>query len=91
MLPFEQLKSVGANAITLASGQGIQPTGKDGLRGLGTVASLKVADEAGTFIGVVDGVEIDEGTGRIVQLTTQKGGILGLGGTTAMIPAAPEG
>ena len=87
VLPFEQVKQVGVDAVTVESGRAIQVAGGDGMLGLGDLTSLKAVDEAGNFIGTVAGVEIDTATGHIENVTAHKGGVLGLGGQTTTIVA----
>jgi sporulation protein YlmC with PRC-barrel domain len=48
---------------------------------------LTVVDEAGTLVEVVRNLEIEPQNGRITQVATHTGGVLGLGGTTRTIAA----
>ena len=92
VIPFEQLKKIGADAVTVESGQVTQTASKEGsfgaLPGLGALTKLKVVDEAGTLVGTVGGVELDPASGRVASLAVRKGGLLGLGGTTTTVDAA---
>src|SRR5215210_3750251 len=96
VIPFEQLKNIGADAVTVESGQVTQTASKEGafsgLHGLGELTKFKVVDEAGTLVGTIRGIELDPATGRVAGVSVHKGGLLGLGGTTTTIdPAAIRG
>ncbi len=86
---FDEVQSVGADAITVASSAAthIPSTGggADELRDLDEVGTLKVVDHAGRFLGTVSHVEIDPANGEITRLEAHKGGMLGMGGTTTPI------
>ncbi len=88
---FDEVASVGTDAITVESSAATQTpsTGgaADGLRDLDELRKLKVVDRAGTLLGTISRVEIDPASGAIMQLTTHKGGMLGMGGTTTLIDA----
>jgi sporulation protein YlmC with PRC-barrel domain len=92
VIPFEQLKNIGADAITVESSQVTQVAGKEGafsnLLGLSKIKGLKVIDTAGTLLGTIASVEIDLADGRAVNLTAHKGGVLGIGGTSTTIDTA---
>jgi sporulation protein YlmC with PRC-barrel domain len=90
VLPFDLLKSIGTDAITVESSHVTRATGGTfgTLVGLGDFKKLKVVDEAGTLLGTLSGIELDPATGRLVGLTAHKGGLLGLGGTTTPIDTA---
>ena len=89
VVPFSQVKNVGADAVTVESSQVAQVVAKDspvgGLAGLNQIKRLKVVDEAGTLFGTVNSVDVDPLTGRVLSLTARKGGVLGLGGETTII------
>lgn len=96
VIPFEQLKSIGADAVTVESGRVTQAdsTGGafSGLPGLGELTKFKVVDEAGTLVGTIKGIDLDPTTGQVTGVAVHKGGVLGLGGTTTTIdPAAIRG
>ncbi len=92
VLPTDQVRSIGADAVTVESGQVLQVAAKGGqyeaLPGLGKLKGLKVVDGTGTLVGSVTSVEVDPVGGRLVGLTAHKGGMLGLGGTSTTIEAA---
>jgi sporulation protein YlmC with PRC-barrel domain len=87
VIPFDLIKSIGNDAITVESSQVTQTDGGafGGLMGLGDLKKLKVVDEGGTFLGTLSGVEIDTASGRLAGLTAHKGGMLGLGGSSTAI------
>ncbi len=91
IVPFDDVTSVGTDAITVASSQVTQTpsTGgaADGSLDLDALRKLKVVDRAGTLLGTISRVEIDPASGAITQLTAHKGSILGMGGTTTPIGA----
>jgi uncharacterized protein YrrD len=88
---FEDVQSIGADAITVASSAATRTpsTGgaTDGLRDLDELGKLKVVDGAGTFLGMIAHIEFDPASGAITQLAAHKGGMLGMGGTTTPIDA----
>jgi sporulation protein YlmC with PRC-barrel domain len=87
VIPFELLKNIGSDAITVESSQVTQTDGGafGALVGLGDFKKLKVVDEGGSFLGTISGVELDVASGRLAGLTAHKGGMLGLGGTATAI------
>lgn len=96
VIPFEQVKAIGADAVTVESGQVTQTDSSGGafgaLPGLDELKKLKVVDEAGTLVGMLSGIDLDPATGRVTGVSVHKGGLLGLGGTTVTIdPAAIRG
>jgi len=91
IVPFQLVKNIGQDAITVQNSQATQVDGQNGLAP-GTVRlddflKLKVVDESGAFIGNVSQVDIDVANGQMLSLNAHKGGVLGLGGTTTAIPA----
>ncbi len=88
---FDAVKSVGADAITIASSAATHTPSAgataDDLRDLDAFGKLKVVDHAGTFLGTVSHVEIEPVSGEITRLDAHKGGMLGMGGTTTPIDA----
>lgn len=87
MIPFNLIKSVGSDAITVESSQVTQAEGAatGAFVGLRDFKRLKMVDEAGTLLGVLSNIDFDQQTGKIAQLSVRKGGVLGLGGTTTMV------
>jgi len=87
MIPFNLIKSVGSDAITVESSQVTQAEGAaaGAFVGLRDFKKLKMVDEAGTLLGVLSNIDFDQQTGKIVQLSVRKGGLLGLGGTTTTV------
>jgi len=92
IIPFEQIKNIGTDAVTVESGQVTQTASKEGaysgLATLGALTQRKVVDEAGTLIGTISDLDFDTTTGQVTSLTVHKGGMLGLGGTTTTLDAA---
>lgn len=90
VIPFNLIKSIGADAITVESSQVTQATGDaaTSLVSLRDFKKLKIVDEFGTLLGVLSGVEFEQQTGKMQQLLVHKGGVLGLGGTTKTVDAS---
>jgi len=91
IVPFQLVRNVGKDAITVENSQVTQVDGQNGLTP-GTVRlddflKLKVVDESGAFIGNVNQVDVDVLNGQLLSINAHKGGVLGLGGTTTAIPA----
>ena len=91
ILPFDEIRSVGSDAITIPSHDlarwSVTASPLTSLPRLDDVKKLKVVDEAGTFLGTVHDVTITPTDGRIAELEVRKGGILGIGGETHVIHA----
>ena len=91
VIPFEEIKAIGADAVTVESTRVTQVASQGGpfsaLPGLDAIKKLKVIDENGTLLGLVSNVEIDETAGRARTLSVHKGGLLGLGGQTTTLSA----
>ena len=89
LVPFDQVAAFGTDAIMVRSSQVTQAMAEGGALGqlvdLGTLTKLKVVDAAGTMIGTVRDVELDDASGRAVRLVVHKGGMLGFGGETTTI------
>lgn len=89
LVPFEQVKNVGADAVMVESSQVTQAASQggpfSGLPGLDQLKRRKVVDGSGTFLGTVSHVEFDPVTGLIQGLTMHKGGVFGRGGTTTAL------
>jgi sporulation protein YlmC with PRC-barrel domain len=91
IVPFEQIESIGSDAITVASSQVTHApsSGTVGtLMSLHDLQKLKVVDNSGTFLGTLDTVEFDAADGSVTQLSAHKGGMLGMGGTTTQLVAS---
>ncbi len=82
---FGLVRSIGADAVTVASHQVVQDGATGVLIELDQVLRLKVVDEGGTFVGAIAHVEIDPESGAVTRIATHKGGVLGIGGTTTPI------
>jgi sporulation protein YlmC with PRC-barrel domain len=90
-LPFEAVRSFGNDVITVENAsvtQGLEGNAAIGsLRTLKDIASLRVINAEGTWLGDVRDVEVTVQNGVVEQLSIHKGGVLGLGGTTTSVPA----
>jgi sporulation protein YlmC with PRC-barrel domain len=91
IVPFQHVRNIGKDAITVESSQVTQIEGQgaqtpDTLR-LDAFLKLKAVDESGTLVGTVSQLDIDATTGRLVSLDAHRGGVLGLGGTTTTVAA----
>ncbi len=87
-IPFDQVQNIGPDVITVASQRVIAGGTSATLIELDQVMKLKVIDQAGTFLGTIAHVDIDPASGRVVRVAAHKGGVLGVGGTTAPIDPA---
>lgn len=92
LVPFDQVQSAGSDVVTVPSSVAAQrPRVQDEaepLMSLGAVTKLKVVDEEGTFLGVVQGLEVDPQSGAILELQTQKATALGLGRESHTVAAS---
>jgi sporulation protein YlmC with PRC-barrel domain len=93
VLPFASVHRIGANAVTVESATAAQAAGSQGgvgnvLRGLRDLIGLKVLSGEGTYLGDVRDVEIDPAGGALAELEAHRGGVLGLGGTSVIVPAS---
>lgn len=91
IVPFQFVRNVGKDAVTVESSQVTQVDGQENHGAnvvlLGDFLKLKVVDESGTFIGTVSQIDIDTANGQLLGLEAHRGGVLGLGGTTTTIAA----
>ncbi len=91
VLPFDQIRSVGVDAVTIPSHEmarwGVADSQFTGLPRLDDFKKLKVVDEAGTFLGTVHDIDITPEDGRIASIEIRRGGVLGIGGETHVINA----
>ena len=92
IVPFEQIESIGNDAVTVASSQVTQTASASSSTGtmMGTneLKKLKVVDNTGTFLGTLEAIEFDTTDGRVTSLSAHKGGLLGVGGTTTPLDAS---
>jgi sporulation protein YlmC with PRC-barrel domain len=93
ILPFAAVRSLGADAVTVESATATQPAAAQGeagnlLRALADLTGLKVVNGEGAYLGDVRDVTIEQATGALTELEAHHGGMLGMGGTTARVPAS---
>ncbi len=89
VIPFDQVRNLGADAVTVDSSQVTQMASAggafDGLPRLSKLLTLKVVDDAGTLIGTLQTIEIDAATGRVQRLVAHRKGVLGVGGASMTV------
>jgi len=92
LLPFNAIKSIGNDAVTVDSLAATQGVGtsltRDGLRGLNDMTSLKVVNSDGSLLGDVKDIEIERADGKLTEVAVRKGGVFGMGGTVLTMPVA---
>jgi sporulation protein YlmC with PRC-barrel domain len=92
VLPYGNIKSIGRDAITVpdreAARWGAAERAVAGLLGFDAVKKLKVVDEAGTYHGTINDVELDPESGQLTTVHAQHGGVLGLGATKYSVNAS---
>lgn len=92
LIPFDQVKRADGDVVTVPTSTAARrASSRDGasqLAGLGEMSKRKVVDEEGTFLGVVQDVEVDPTTGAITELAAQKATAFGLGRASAVVAAS---
>lgn len=92
LLPYEQVKSVGLDAMTIESAQAIQwSTGQLATatgRPMHDLKKLPVMDSSGTELGGIQDIEIDVSTGRLQSIKVGGGGVFGIGGHSTVVAIA---
>ena len=92
LIPFDKVVSASNDVVTVPSSAAAQrPRAQDDsehLASLSEVSKLKVIDEEGTFLGVVQSVEVDPQSGVILEMQAQKATALGLGRESHTIVAS---
>ena len=92
IVPWDQVQTVGADAVMVESSQVAQTAAQGGAFGnlldLKALQRLKVVDAAGTLVGTISDIAPGPTTGRPRRPTVHKGGVLGRFGTTTTIDAA---
>jgi sporulation protein YlmC with PRC-barrel domain len=78
-LPWELVRAVGADAVTVESLEQVQgvPPGDDRARGAADVRNRPVITESGTRLGRVTDYDVDETSGRIERYHVATGGLFG--------------
>lgn len=89
IVPFEQVRTIGVDAVMVGSSHDSQAASSAGeyaqLIDYGAIKKLKVVDSAGTYAGTIHGLEVDPASGKTLRLVVHKGGVLGLGGETTTV------
>jgi sporulation protein YlmC with PRC-barrel domain len=92
LLPMSEVHSIGSDAITVESDAAMRASSAEStlaaMPGIDRMRKLKVVDEAGNYIGRVKDIDIDAKAGKISEVETHEGGVLGIGATTVTIAAA---
>jgi sporulation protein YlmC with PRC-barrel domain len=91
VVPFAAVRHIGTDAVTIDDSRIVQaPADKNEIteRGMRTLTGLSVMNQGGAIIGSVDDVEFDEENGQITALLVHRGGVLGIGGARAAVPAS---
>jgi len=92
LLPFEHIKSVGVDALTIETAQAIQwATGQLSTatgRPMHELKKLPVMDSSGTELGGIQDIEIDVSTGRLLSMKVGGGGVFGIGGHSTVVAIA---
>ena len=88
-LPFASIRSIGPDAVMIESAAdtaGAQgQAALDTTRGLEDLMGLSAVNVEGTLLGKVKELEIGDEDGRLTKLEVHRGGVLGIGGTTATV------
>ena len=82
IVPFDTVGSIGSDAITVRDQSAASPftsLSSDGLIGEKEIHALKIVDESGTFLGTVKSVEIEPSSGRVRRISSERGGVMGVG------------
>jgi sporulation protein YlmC with PRC-barrel domain len=91
LVHFDEVVTIGADALMVRSSQVTQAAASGGEFGqlvdLGALKQLQVVDTAGTLLGTVRDVELDDTSGHARRLVVHKGGLLGFGGETMTVEA----
>lgn len=92
LIPFDAVRSADGDVITVPSSSAARrPSARDEtshLSGLNEVSKLKVVDEEGTFLGVVQSLEVDPKSGAITTFEAQKATVFGLGRASQTLAAS---
>jgi len=91
LVAFEDVRSIGNDAVTVQNRDVARSLSADAalatLPGLEQMRQLKVVDERGDYLGKVADIDVDTATGKIVEIRTQEGGVLGIGARHATFTA----
>jgi sporulation protein YlmC with PRC-barrel domain len=91
VIPRDAVQNVGMDAVTVASGAVVRSLSAEpsltALPGLDHMRALKVVNERGDLVGKIDELDIDPASGKLIDVRTHEGGLLGIGGKSETIPA----
>ena len=72
LVPLDQVRTIGADAVMVASSQATQAVAKGGAFGdlvdLGRLQRLKVVDASGTLVGTLHDLDLDPATGHALRI-----------------------
>lgn len=92
IVPFQQVRAIGADAVMVGSSHESQAASSAGeyaqLIDYDAIKKLKVVDSTGTYAGTIHNLEVDPASGKTLRLIVHKGGVLGLGGETTTIDSS---
>ena len=91
VLPFESIRAIGADAVTIDSTEPIQwttePLPTEAGRRSEEILGLKVIDAGGVIGGTVHDLSFDS-AGAVTSIDVRSGGVFGLGGKEQTVPAS---
>ncbi len=92
ILPFGAVQHIGAEALTVTDvdfGQTEPPEGSlNRMRALSDLVGLRVLNSEAKYLGDVRALTIDDETGALTEVEAHEGGVLGLGGTSTVVPVS---
>ncbi len=93
ILPFGAVQHIGAEELTVADAEfGHQQAPSEGsltpMRALSDLVGLRVVDDEAKYLGDVRSLTIDDETGALTEVEAHEGGVLGLGGTSTVVPVS---
>jgi sporulation protein YlmC with PRC-barrel domain len=90
-LPYDQITSVGEDAVMVEDASALQSAYGDGSRSFHSMASLsglRVVTDGGTFVGTVSTAHFEPKTGMLTEFEVGQGGIGGLFSSSKIIDAS---
>lgn len=92
VIAMSDVRSVGGDAVTVQNGSAVHSLSADTalaqLPGMERLTKLKVVDESGDYIGRLNELDFDPQSGKVTDVRTHEGGVLGIGGKNLTIQAA---